>query len=152
MADALPEISLGYVDDGAAAVFVDITPVRSAPELIVAAPWICAPDQALLCAKAVNHLAQEQAYTVIEDPARFADWYRKRRAAEAPGKPSPEGNFGLRNFGMPDLDGIAVPAIAGGTLTFYAVSRQIGAPYKVTAALTELDKPDYDPLPMTAAD
>ena len=28
MADDLPEISLGYADDGEAAVYVDLTPVR----------------------------------------------------------------------------------------------------------------------------
>ena len=151
MADDRPEISLGYADDGEAAVYVDLTPVRSAQALKGAVPWICAPDQALLCAQAVNHLAQEQAYSVIEDPARFAEWYRARHAAEDPEKLSPEGGFGLRNFGIPDLDSIAVPSIAGSALTFYAVNRQIGVPYRVTASLADLDKPDYDPLPMTAS-
>jgi hypothetical protein len=152
MAGDLPAISLGYADDGVAAVYVDVTPVTSARDLIGSVPWICEPDRAVLCARAMNHLAQEQTYTVIEDPARFAEWYRARHAAELPGKPSPEGNFGLRNFGIPALEDIAAPAISGGELTFYAVNRQIGAPYKVTVALSQPEAPDYDPLPMTAGE
>lgn len=145
----LPEISLGYGDDGAPAIYVDVTPVQSAPEMMGLAPWICAPDQALLCAQAVNHLAQQQTYTVIEDPAQFSEWYRARYAAEAPGIVSPDAAYGLRGFGLPEFDMITVPSILDQTLTFFAVNRQIGLPYKVTAPLNALDTPEYDPLPMT---
>ncbi|QYK41126.1 MAG: hypothetical protein KF887_17360 [Paracoccaceae bacterium] len=152
MADDLPEISLGYIESGAPAVYVDVTPVESARHLSDAAPWLCTPGGALLCAQAVNHLAHAQTYTVIDDPARFAEWYRKRYAAEPPGKVSPEGGYGLRNFGMPDLASITAPMIADDLLVFFAVNRQIGAPYRVTATLSALDAPEYDPVPMTAGD
>jgi hypothetical protein len=150
MADNLPEMTLGYADDGTPAVYLDVTPVGTAQALADAAPWLFQPDAALRCAQAVNHLAHEQTYAVIEDPARFAEWYLARHAAEAPETLRPEGGFGLRNFGIPDLAGITAPAISGGTLTFFAVNRQIGAPYKVTAALSAPGQPDYDPMPMTA--
>ena len=144
----LPEVSLGYTDDGAPAIYIDITPVQSAPALVGLAPWICAPDQALLCAQAVNHLAQQQTYTVIEDPARFSEWYRARYAAEEPGLVSPTAAHGLRGFDLPEFDMIAVPSIVDETLTFFVVNRQIGVPYKVTAPLNALETPEYDPVPM----
>lgn len=148
MMDALPEISLGYLDSGAPAVYVGVEPAETTKTLLELAPGVCAPDQALLCAKVVNHLAHEQTYTVIEDPARFAEWYRKRLAEEDPETVAEPGNFRLSSFGLPALDAISAPAITDDGLVFYAVNRQIGAPYRVTAPLNALDAPDYDPLPM----
>lgn len=152
MADQAPEISLGFTETGEPAVYVDAAPVVSAAALLEKAPHVCEADRAVLCAQAINHLAQERAFTVIEEPGRFADWYRKRYAAEDPDAIPREGGYSLRGAGMPDLDSVAAPAIADGTLVFFAVNRQIGAPYRVSVSLAAPDTPDYDPMPLAAGD
>lgn len=146
MADDLPNITLGYNDAGSAVVFVVLTEAPTAEELIGLAPSLCQPGNATLCAQAVNHLAHDQTFTVIEEPDRFADWYRKRLEAESPDDAWKEGGFQLRNFAMPDLASIAPPEITGNTLVFFAVNRQIGAPYRVTVELDAPDSPDYAPM------
>lgn len=147
MADDLPNITLGYDDAGSAVVFVELDEAPTAEKLVGLAPSLCQPGNATLCAQAVNHLAHDQTFTVIEDPNRFAEWFRQRREAESPGDQWKEGGFQLRNYEVPDLGSIAPPTITGDTLVFYAVNRQIGAPYQVTASLDALGSPDYAPMP-----
>lgn len=150
MAENPEDIALGFADDGAPAVFVGAVAHTTAAALADAVPWLLTAPHAARAAEALNHLAFELTYKVIDDPAVFAAWYRARYAAEPEGEVQPYGGFGLRQFGMPDLDSITAPRIDGGTLVFYAVNRQLGAPYRVTMPLAPPGPPDYDPMPMAA--
>ena len=54
----------------------------STGKLLDSASGVASPEHAVEFAKAINHLAHQQTYTVIENPARFAAWYREKYAAE----------------------------------------------------------------------
>ena len=148
MAEEIPEITLSFADAGGPVVFAGETEIASVAELLAQMPALFTPGLATLCAQAVNHLAQEQTYIVIEDPAVFADWYKARRAAEDPEAAWTPGKLQLTNFDMPALDAITAPSIGAKGLEFYAVNRQIGAPYRVISELeaTALAQLEYVPL------
>ncbi|MDU9006279.1 hypothetical protein [Sedimentitalea todarodis] len=99
------------------------------------APGLKASARVLQCVQALNHLAQEQIYSVIEDPAAFADWYKQRLASEDRDADWIEGTFRLSNYDAPDFSAIKTPVIDGDTLTFIAVNRQLGAVYLAMADL-----------------
>ena len=148
MAEDPDDISLGFGDGGATVVTVDETDCTTPAALAAAAPWLLAPAHATLAAEALNHLVAGPNFQVIEDPADFAEWYRTRYAEEPEGDVKPDSGFGLRQFGMPDLDVIHAPRIDGGVLAFFALNRAIGAPYRVRMDLSQPEAADYDPLPM----
>lgn len=148
MAEDPDDISLGFGDDGVPSVTVDETDCVTPAALAAAAPWLLTPAHATLAAEALNHLVGGPNFQVIEDPADFAQWYRTRYAEEAEGEVRPDSGFGLRQFGLPDLDALHAPRIEADTLVFFAVNRALGAPYRVRMSLSQPEAADYDPLPM----
>ncbi|WP_424984487.1 hypothetical protein [Microbulbifer sp. S227A] len=142
-----PQILLSFDDEGTAVVIVDDTETGDAATLLGLAPGLAEPGQALQLAQALNHLAHEQTFAVIEDPAEFAAWYNKRLAEEDPKADWVEGTFQLSNYPAPDFDAIKAPRTSGGTLTFFAINRQLGAVYTASAGLEgDALTPQYDPL------
>ncbi|MEY8831381.1 hypothetical protein AB9K34_23670 [Sedimentitalea sp. XS_ASV28] len=142
-----PQILLSFDDEGDAIVIVDDTEAGDARTLLELAPDLKEPGKALQLAQALNHLAHEQTFAVIEDPAAFADWYKKRLAEEDTDADWVEGTYQLSNYATPDLTAIEAPRISGDTLTFFAINRQLGAIYVVSAGLGgDTLTPDYEPM------
>ncbi|MEO9782622.1 MAG: hypothetical protein ABJH07_17615 [Sedimentitalea sp.] len=143
-----PQILLSFDDEGAAVVIVDGTEAGDPQTMLELAPGLKDSANALLCAQALNHLAHEQTYAVIEDPSAFADWYKQRLASEDPNADWVEGTFQLSNYDAPDFAVIKAPEIDGDRLTFFAVNRQLGAVYVVKASLEDGSTlvPEYEPL------
>lgn len=143
-----PQILLSFDDEGAAVVIVDGTETGDPAAMLDLAPGLKEPDGALLCAQALNHLAHEQTYAVIEEPEAFAAWYKERLASEDPEADWVEGTFQVSNYAAPDFGAIKPPAIEGDTLIFFAVNRQLGAVYAAKAGLGAGGSqiPDYEPL------
>lgn len=147
MAEA-PQILLSFDDEGAPVVVVDGSETEDPAALLELAPGLKDAASANQCAKALNHLAHEQTYAVIEDPVTFADWYKQRLASEDPDADWVEGTFQLSNYDAPDFSTIKPPEIKEGTLTFFAVNRQLGAIYIATSKLDDSKSltPVYEPL------
>jgi hypothetical protein len=150
------EVSFGYTSDGRNVLYVgeDDVEVADLPGLMAAAPDL--PAAAL--AGAVNHLAVGDDFEVIEDINDYARALRARLEAEPAGQPWQEGVIRLRDHGVPDLTGLAAPAVSGGRLVFFAADSLLGAPYRVEADLSGAvpGVQDYHalplrPLPATAA-
>lgn len=151
MSTDLPPMALGYDDDGSPVVIVETATVSTIEALLQLVPAIAVAPHAVWAANAVNHFAYEQTFTVIEDPAEFKSWFMKRWAEEDPNFEWDENLPQLHNFGMPALDEISAPVLAGGELVFYVVNRQLGAPSRVTATASSdgFGPPAYDPVDMT---
>lgn len=143
-----PQILLSFDDEGTAVVIVDGTETGDPKAILELAPGLKDAAGTLQFAQALNHLAHEQTYAVIEDPASFADWYKQRLASEDPDADWVEGTFQLSNYDAPDFNAIKAPEIDGDTLTFFAMNRQLGAVYVARAGLKDGDglTPDYEPL------
>lgn len=149
MATDLPPMGLGYDDSGTPVILVEDKQANSMAVLLEMVPGIGEADHAIWAAKAINHLAHEQTYTVIEDPARFAAWFQKRWEAENPNAEWDETAPQLHNFGMPDLSAVTAPASTDDGVVFFAVDRQLGAPYRVTAQIAaSAQEADYTPMDM----
>lgn len=117
-------------------------------------PGMLSGELTLELAQTVNHFARGFQYEVIDDPAAFADAYRRQIGEEDPEAPFQEGNPRLRDFGIPDFDAIDVPKLEGGQLTFYARNRRLGVPYRVEVRVNGVDigEPTYTPMPMSPAE
>lgn len=145
----LPPIHLTLNDDGDYVVMVetpDEVEYSDPAALLSALPALADPAHAVQAAQAVNHLHEGFQYSVIVEPAAFAESYVARYNA-APGGEWDQEAQSLSDFDMPDLSVLALPQIDAGTLTYYAENRFIGLAYKVTMPLAGPDGPDYRPLP-----
>ncbi|MDK3075274.1 hypothetical protein QO034_19515 [Sedimentitalea sp. JM2-8] len=143
-----PQILLSFDDEGAPVVIVDGIEAEDPKALLELVPGLKDAASANQCAKALNHLAHEQTYAIIEDTAAFADWYKQRLASEDPDADWVEGTFQLSNYAAPDFSAIKPPEIKEGNLTFFVVNRQLGAIYFATANLDDREAltPVYEPL------
>lgn len=143
-----PQILLSFDDEGTAIVVVDGTETGDSTSMLELAPGLKDSASALQFAQALNHLAHEQTYAVIEDPAAFADWYKQRLASEDPDADWVEDRFQLSNYDAPDCSAIKASEINGDTLTFFALNWQLGAVYVAKSGLGDATDlaPDYDPL------
>ncbi len=149
MSDDIPEMILGLGDGGKPLVMVgDNDEATDMAGLLRLVPALASAAHALELSRVMNHLVHGNDYDVIEDPQRFAAEYKARVAREDPDADWQEGVIRLRDHGMPDFAAILAPAFAGGRLSFYAVDRFLGLPYRVeTAALTAT--PLYEPVALT---
>ncbi len=147
MSDDLPEIALTTGDGGWAVVYAGHVECTNVADLMEHAPALFTPENATLCAKAVNHLAHEQTYKVIEDPQAFITWHDTRITGED-----------LEEDWLPDhgersavdLSDIAPPSIGLLGLQFFAFSRASGVPYRVTSALESEALSELEYLPLDA--
>lgn len=132
MTDGIPQVALGIDDASHSVVIVEgTTEVGTLAALVAAAPGLLHPDAAATMARAVAHFAAGTDYRVIEDPAIYEAAYRAQVAGEVPDAPWQAGVYRLRDHGMPDFAGIAVPAYQGTRLVFFAQSALIPLPYRV---------------------
>lgn len=151
MTDAVPAIlySVNRAGDPVALIERRIE-IDDQAEMLDRFPGLLRGEHALELARLVNHFAREFKYDVIADPAAFATDYRARIAAEDPNATWQQGAPRLRDFGMPDLAAIRAPVFDGRRLVFYAVSRQLGVPYRVEVEIagTRIGSPSYEPVEM----
>lgn len=152
------EIILGLEDDGSPVVMVgeEETEVTTIAALLAAAPGLTQPPAAAATARAINHLAQNAAFDVIEDPAAYEAQYRARLAQEDHNAPWAEGVMRLCDYGVPDFARIAAPAITDGQLVFFAANVIPGLPYRIAADLTGPDvavgDANYTPMDLMPLD
>ena len=147
MADDIPRVTLTFKND-APVVQVNDVDANSIAEVLDAAPALKTDAGAAEVARAVTHFAQGYEFDVILNPARFAERFRTKFAAEPEG-PFVEGRPRLTDFGMPDLEQIAVPHLEGEMLVFYAEDGFRGIPYKVEVKFgAAATNDDFKPVPL----
>ncbi len=154
MADELPNIDLALGAGSEYVVVVDDDQKASdLKQLLSLAPGLLDPEAALVLAQAVNHIAQGNGFSVIDDPAAFATDYQAQLATEDPNAPWQEGVMRLTDFGVPDFAEITVPTLTGETLVFFARDGFTGLPYRIEVALnstTSVGEGDYKALDLEA--
>jgi len=148
MTEPLPEIILGISADEGIAVFGKeaFTDLAS---LLARLPALREPANAAVLARAVNNFARKSGYSVIEDVDAFQAAYKAKMALEDPSTPWRQGNYNLRDYGVPDFATLRPPTISGGTISFFAADAMIGLPYSVTAPLEGDTATTYTPMPLT---
>lgn len=150
MAEDIPYIGFGLSAEGEAVVTVGPAEYLTHEALLDVAPYLLDPQHAALYAKAVNHFAHGFEYEVIEDPAAFKGAYLAQLEQEKGGDWD-QTIAQLSDYGTPDFDLIAAPAISGDDLVFFARDEYSGVPYRVTAKVSQsaIGEPDYEPMAMT---
>ncbi len=150
MADELPNIDLALGAGSEYMVVVDDTQKTSdLRQLLTLAPGLMHPDAALLLAQAINHIAQGDGFSVIEDPDAFAAAYQAKLASEDANAPWQENVIRLVDFGVPDFATISAPTLTGEVLVFFVRDGFTGLPYRVEVALgsvTAVTEADYKAL------
>ncbi len=147
MADTFPVIKLRSSDQGAI-LGVAGQEFPSLAALLAQLPALGDPANAEGLARAANHLARGAAYSVIADPAGFADDYRNRLAAEDLSSGWQEGVYRLSDFGVPDFAMILPPACTATEVVFFARDRLTGLPYRATFGFADA-MASYKALPLT---
>ena len=141
----LPPIALMLNNEGAPVVRVEDQELADLPTLFGSVPALTDPAHARAAAEAVNHLSEGFEFEVIVDPESFRTSFMERLAKEDATEWQ-QGQPRLRDFGMPDLDTLAVPVTTDGALTFFAEDSYLGVIYKVTVSFDGAGA-DYTPLP-----
>jgi hypothetical protein len=155
MSQSLPEMFfVKSRETGRGAVIVGEDIFEDLTALLAARPEISSAGQETRFARAINHFAQGQGFEVIGDAKAFETAYRDRIDSEDPAQPWQQGNYHLRDYGLPDFTAISAPVCDAGHLVFYVQDALVGLPYRVRVAL---DGPvpgdrDYVPLPLTPVD
>ncbi|MEX0284511.1 MAG: hypothetical protein AB3N23_07850 [Paracoccaceae bacterium] len=134
--------------EGAPVVRIGENEVSNVAALIDAAPHLKQPDAAEEAALAVNHLCEGSDFRVILNPDQFRETYLTKRAAEED-KPWDQNRPRLGDYGLADVDQIAVPATDGDQLIFFVRDQYTGLPYRVALKFGAEDA-DYQPLPTVA--
>ncbi len=144
MSDALSDLLIDVDETGVACITLGDTHYRSIPELLAAVSDLRAPENAGICADALNHLARGFDYQVIHDADGFCDAYRRLRAAEQDLPDSGPGEVRLSNYPEPPLSEIRAPRRDGAGIVFFARSAYLGVPYR--GSISDTGEVEYVPL------
>ena len=120
----------------------------SIENLVARVPKLLDPSAATELARHVTNFSRGSDYILVEDPQTFASQYRTKLENEDKTKPWREGVNRLCDFGIPDFNTIEEPKHLKEELVFFVKDRYTGLPYRVTASLTLLSEPNYEPVPL----